>query len=184
MMKGVFNKRGVTLTEMIVAIAVFSIMVVAVTTVFAPMMNTFRRANNLAEANTLLDNIAAIMLADLNSAVNQVVLDGYGQVALDDDYNIIKDPGVRYTPADGLWIFSSRYLNVRYVNSNEGIRRGVGGAPPAPLLEGRFFSYISFEPIHFSPEGDVIYLTLTLIHATDNWEPLTRTYAIRPMGMQ
>jgi len=68
-MKTLCNKKGVTLMEMIVVLFVLSMIMVAVTSIFAPMLQTFRRANNFAEANPIFDNIAMLMLHDINSAL-------------------------------------------------------------------------------------------------------------------
>jgi len=163
--------------EMIVAILVFSLIMMATTTVFGPMMMAFRRANNLAEANTLLDNIAMFMLADINSAVNQV------NHAHDPDDSASQPfiNGVRYN-AGGLDLFSYRHFEVRYTNSAYGIQRGFPGMAPAPLLEGRFFRYVEFYLYEFYPGDDVINLHLLLTHP-DGWYR-SRVYAIRPMGLQ
>jgi len=68
MKKRLFNTKGLSLMELIVAILVFSVIMVATTTIFTPMLRAFDRTISLAEANSIMDTIASVILADVNNA--------------------------------------------------------------------------------------------------------------------
>jgi hypothetical protein len=68
MMKKINNNQGITMTELIISILVFSIIMMATTSIFTPMLRGFLRASHLSEANTIMDNVAAVMLTDLTMA--------------------------------------------------------------------------------------------------------------------
>jgi prepilin-type N-terminal cleavage/methylation domain-containing protein len=62
------SRKGVTLVELMVALLVFAILVMAVSAVFTPMLRTYYHAVDFAETNPLLDEIANALLADINQA--------------------------------------------------------------------------------------------------------------------
>jgi len=68
-MKKTLNKKGLTLMELIVAIMFFSIILTMVATIVTPVLRTYARANEFAEANTLLDNISILMKHEIGNAV-------------------------------------------------------------------------------------------------------------------
>jgi prepilin-type N-terminal cleavage/methylation domain-containing protein len=76
MLKALNNKKGVTLTELVVAMLVMSIIMLSVTTVFLPVYNAYTYANNLAEVNNLLDSLSSVILSDLENASGDVRWDG------------------------------------------------------------------------------------------------------------
>jgi prepilin-type N-terminal cleavage/methylation domain-containing protein len=59
------NRKGMTLTELLVGIAVFSILMLTVTTVFMQMVRLQQRAVAMSELNTLVDNVANPIISDL-----------------------------------------------------------------------------------------------------------------------
>jgi len=68
-MKGLLkNKKGMTLTEIIVGSLLFALVVLTVSAVISPMMLAFRRANDLAEYNMILDNVGNILASDIAQA--------------------------------------------------------------------------------------------------------------------
>ncbi len=62
------SSKGVSLMELVVAMMVFSILVMAVSTVFLPMLQTYYHAVDFAETNPLLDEISNTLLTDINQA--------------------------------------------------------------------------------------------------------------------
>jgi hypothetical protein len=62
------SRKGITLVELVVALLVFSILVMSVAAVFAPMLRTYYHAVDFAETNPLLDEISNILLTDINQA--------------------------------------------------------------------------------------------------------------------
>ena len=67
-LKQTLNKKGLTMMELIVGILVLTIIMTAVTSIFAPMLRAYQRANNLAEANTILDNLANEIMYHITQA--------------------------------------------------------------------------------------------------------------------
>jgi len=62
------NKKGLTLMELIVGILMFTIISVTVSMVLAPILSAYTRANDFAEYNALLDNIANHLINDLSQS--------------------------------------------------------------------------------------------------------------------
>jgi len=60
------DKKGLTLIEVLVGCMMFAIITIAVSTVLAPTLMAYVRANNFAEYNTLVDNVANQILSDLS----------------------------------------------------------------------------------------------------------------------
>ena len=143
---------------------VISLIMVAVTTVFGPMLNAFRRNNRLAEANPMMDNIAMLMLDDLTGA-NSISNDGDA------------DTG------DVLTITHTAYT-VHYRLYNGEIQRNIPESDlPGfrPLFDVGFYrgNDINFE---WETDGEYFTLTLTLTSSFDNWTR-TREYTVRVVGL-
>ena len=68
MIKILKSKSGMTLTELLVGMVIFSIITAASTAVLGPTLNAFGKANDLAEINMLLDNLIAEMEMDIARA--------------------------------------------------------------------------------------------------------------------
>jgi len=62
------SKKGLTLIELVVGLVIFSIISVAVSASLAPTLFAFMRANDFAEYNILLDNIANQIISDLSQS--------------------------------------------------------------------------------------------------------------------
>jgi prepilin-type N-terminal cleavage/methylation domain-containing protein len=68
MIKKIKNKCGMTLVELIAVLFIFSIIGTSVSAVLVPTLRAFARANDLAEMNTLMDNLTKELLNDLSTA--------------------------------------------------------------------------------------------------------------------
>lgn len=62
------NKKGFTLVELIVGIIIFAIISLAVSMLLTPTLFAYMRANDFAEYNSLLDNIANQIISDLSQS--------------------------------------------------------------------------------------------------------------------
>ena len=83
MLKRIMNQKGMTLTELIVAMLVMSIIMLAVTAVFLPIYNAYVNANELAEVNLLLNSLSAYIMSDLENARDEPALDTpYGTLTI------------------------------------------------------------------------------------------------------
>jgi len=190
----IFNIKGVTLIELIVAMIVMVTIMIAVTSIFAPMFRAYQRANNLAEVNSLIDNISALVMNDIASA-NEVFLIGNTPLS-------IPDP-----PADHTRLFSLRttYYIDYTVDANGILCRAVQGEEiPVPLLPPHYYKFLgtagnetvftvfavppSTAVDGVAPTG-IVYnaangnVTLTLtVQSADGWFR-TRTYTSVPIGL-
>ena len=164
LIKVLTNKKGVTLIEMIVSMIVLSLILVAITTVFAPMLITYDRANNLAEANTLLDNISQLILEDVANATR--ITPGPA------------DPG-NVTPGATLFIIRT-VSDIDYYTNADGIlcRRTI--EYDSPLLSPDFYKSKRISAA-CSVNSGLVTITLTL-YAADGWE-MDRSYTARPVGL-
>jgi len=158
-----FNSKGMTLIELIVSVMVLSVIMIAVTTVFAPILRTFERANNLAEANTLLDNLSALIMDDVAGATG--ITGGSGTFSIKTTHEI------------------------RYYTNTAGILYRSAPGFDGPVLHKDFYKYrgTAGDETVFSVSAACTYLeglvTITLtLTATDGWS-LTRDYTARPVGL-
>lgn len=72
MYKKLKSTKGLTLIELIVGMLMFAIIVTTVTMMMAPTMNLFSRTTDLAERNALLDNIANMIINDMETATREL----------------------------------------------------------------------------------------------------------------
>jgi len=165
MKKRLFNKKGVTLIEMIVSVFVLSIILVAITTMFIPVLQTYARANNLAEANTLLDNISLLIMEDVANATS--VTPGPA------------DPDI-VLPDETLFTIKTSYYIEYYTNAS-GILCRRTGVFDAPLLPADFYKKNRVTAA-CTIDSSLVTITLTL-YAADGWEH-ERSYSARPVGLQ
>ncbi|MCL2188728.1 MAG: hypothetical protein FWC16_05275 [Defluviitaleaceae bacterium] len=187
-MNPIRNTHGISMMELIVSMVVISLIMVAVTTVFAPMLQTFRRANSFAEANPMMDNIAMLMLDDIKGAVNRTEIDGYGNLQ-----EITGIFPIRGSSEDSLTLTVNKMMySVRYDISSDGLitREFIGVGTPTgvePLFAPEFFLHkvMSFE-WDFDDDAGTVALLLRVTYRPN--QPNTwyreRTYVVRPLGLQ
>jgi len=178
MMKQVLNNKGVTLTELIVTIMVVSIILSATVSVVGPVLRAFERANSFAEANTLLDNLAALIMHDVANAREIEPLEGLiGYV--DDEAD-----GGAVVPAR-LTILTSRYvfLEVHEIDGLNILTRHdeYDGDDPVPLLAGNYYRGKSVS-VGWIVENGIVTIHLTL-RSANGWE-IEREYVARPLGLE
>jgi len=144
--------------ELLVGLMLLAIIATAAGSSLSPMLKIYARANDMAEWNTLLDNIANRMISDLSQAT--VPLDFTVNPVTNDDITIVIDG-----------------IDVDYSISADGILLINGN----PFLEKNYYKQKS---VNFScrPEGpDVAYiLTITISHDRGG-EAISRDYAVRPL---
>jgi prepilin-type N-terminal cleavage/methylation domain-containing protein len=191
------GNKGVTLIELMLAMLVMAIIMIAATTVFAPMLQAYQRANNLAEVNTLLDNISALIMNDVASATE------------------INPPGRLTAPPPPAPAGLTRLFSLRtthfidyYIDANGYLWRDVQGLDePLMLLPLHFYKFWGATTVFrvvvdppapddpADPVGDpltslvegangVVTFTLTIRNQVDGdgWSR-TRTYTTRPIGL-
>ena len=174
MLKCIKNQKGVTLVELIVAMIVMSIIMMAVTAVFAPIYQTYIEANELAEVNSLLDTISAVIMDDLADAtvpapapITATLSDTSGVIL-----GISSQPVANYRVNNGLLERNTKDF------TNEG--------DWFPIYAQGFSRNKNVEVV-FSEAGGVCTVTIIL---TDNRpaklgrEVARRSYVARPVGLQ
>jgi len=177
--KQVINKKGVTLIELIVAMLVMVTIMTAVSTVFMPMFQAYQRASNLAEVNSLLDNISSLIMNDVSSATEITI------------------PDTPPVPGGGpvltlLFGMRASFFIEYYIDGDGILWRGVQDEEPIRLLPLDYykfwrtadtvtvFSVSECRLIHNAAAGTV---TLELeIESLDGWSR-DRTYTVRPLRL-
>lgn len=162
-MTTVLNKNGFTLLELIVSIMVLSLIMIAITTVFTPALQAFSRANNLAEANTLLDNVATLVMDDVINATE--VIPGTGTFTVKASHNFL------------------------YYTNGEGILCRSMPGYDSPVLPRDYYKYKGqgSEQTVFSVTASCAVrdglVTITLTLTSDSGWSLTRDYTAKPVGL-
>jgi len=120
------NKKGITLVELMVSMLLFTIIAAAVSAILMPMLNSFARANELAECNTLLDSVANVITRDLSKATEEIGALGTNILSItvnsvnDVRYLIPEDPDSEYRGLllkNGVPVFAKSF----YKNKSVGI---------------------------------------------------------------
>jgi len=188
------NKKGLTLIELIVGIIMFAVISLAISTLLSPMLMAFMGANDFAEYNSLLDNIANQIISDLSQSTT--------------DPDFVASGGDNWlTDANGSLTITTSARIITYTVRNtapgtggvlqrEGARE-VLNADNELVFETFFFDVFSEDfykhkavSIMLKPEGGTgttafvltVRLTSTanLASAGGNFE-LQRDYAVRPL---
>ena len=178
-MKILKSKNGITLVELIIGMMVLSIIIAMLGTTLAPMMQFQRRANELAEQNTLLDNLANHIIYDLSMTLEEInplppPLTPGGAGALTIPVGERNGGDIIYTiPANGI------LMRQQFTHDD--------GTPiNNPLLPRQFYRGLTVHELQLVSEnvgGGTIYrLTLTLRNENANTD-FQRTYAIRPLAL-
>ena len=156
MIKILKSKEGMTLTELIVGMVLFAIVAAAASAMLVPMLRIYTKANNLAECNTLLDNVANQIIGDLLESTKEPEWDNdHPSITV-----TIDDPGdVLYTIGDGVLLKNGE-----------------------PVLKKNFYKGKSVSFI-CAREGttDKSYRLTVIITSDRDGEMIRRDYAVRPL---
>ncbi|MCL2198590.1 MAG: type II secretion system GspH family protein [Defluviitaleaceae bacterium] len=166
--KKALNNKGMTLIELIVSMLVFSIIMIAATAIFIPIYRAFERANTFAEANTLLDNIATVIMYDIANATE--IIPHLGTIPSDTD-----DERLRIITGTQNFVFDVE---------SEGLtlRTPTPESPPSILFERDFFRNKNLE-IKWEVTGDLVEIEIILTGVDGNPMAFRRTYTARPLGL-
>ena len=149
------NKKGITLIELIISIMVLSIIIIAVTTVFAPIYRTYEQANDLAEVNTLLDNVSSVILDDVAKAIS--ISPGTSRFTITASYDIV------------------------YSHDEGGLLTRSALGVEKPVFDKEFYRN---SDISASCAVDSGLVTISLTLVSGNGWTVSRDYAARPVGLQ
>ncbi len=154
------EKKGFTLIELAVSTIILVILVMAASMILAPTLNAYRKANETAETNILLDNIANDLVSDLSRAT---------AVNIDDITHTLE-----ITTSDNLLKYS--------VDVTDGIlMKGNNIINPAPVLAKDFYKgrTVSFTVTEPQPKAFVVSLAIT----DKSGNKIGRDYAVRPVAL-
>ena len=156
-------KKGLTLVELIIGMVVLSIIIGMATAVMAPMMQFQRRSNELAEQNTLLDNLANHIIYDVSMAVEDMPSSQSGTL------NIPVAAGgggpVAYTLDNGIIWRNQADVNVPLLP--EGFSRNMN---------------VTVLALNQIPDANGTAFMLTIELSNEN-RRFTRDYAVRPLAL-
>lgn len=164
MIKILKNKKGMTLMEVVVGMLTFSIIVISVTIVLPSILGAYDKANDLAEINTMLDNLTFEMLSDLSDATEATVSDTAITIKTNRKtvtYSIGAGDNAGLLLKDGRAILEKSYykgktVKVEYYNED------------STKLEGTVSKSIIVKMILLSDSASVM---------------ATRDYAVKPLGL-
>lgn len=170
------NRKGMTLIELLIGMLIFSIIMAAVSSVFAPTLRVYYSAIELAECNSLLNSLSAEILHDISRAEKKS--DGSAGITASSTSILIHrktgtiEYGTKVYGASGKLLLT---------------RNGT------PVLGEQFYKGKSLILSFRNPDADKseisgafpdsFYVRLTLQRA-DGTELVTRDYAAAPIGMQ
>jgi len=157
-----FDKKGVTLIELLVAMVVLAIIATSATLVILPIYRLYERSNNLAEANTILDNISALIMEDVANAT--FIQQGTAQQNNTNTFTIKTTYDIVYSIND----------------TGNVIRDGLSG--PRPVLDAGYFKNKSITSVRCQLAGGVVRIEITLEDDDGGWTR-TREYTARPVGL-
>jgi len=74
MFKALFNKKGMTLTEILVGSIMLALFSIGITAVISPMISSFLRANDFSEYNAFLDAVGNRIVTDFVRSTDAPVI--------------------------------------------------------------------------------------------------------------
>ena len=156
-----FNKKGTSLMEILVGILLFALLAITVSAVLTPMIMALKRATDLAEYNTLLDNVANQITSDITQAIAPLELE-------QNTITIITTKG-------------TLTYNLRNETANGGILQIIESQNPArDVFPPGFYKHklISFSA-KFDEEKQLYTLKITISPETATTPTFTREYVAR-----
>lgn len=149
------NNKGFTFVELIVAMLLLTIITSSVATVLAPTLKAYNYANDIAEMNTLLDNIANELTVELDNAID-----------------------VEFDSSDGVLTVTTNSKSVNYTVNSDGylVRNGK------LLLDTSYYKNKTIN-ISYSAVNDdkAFYITIDIID--NSVIIMSRDYAVKPLGL-
>lgn len=91
------SNSGMTLVETIVALLLFTVLATMVSTIMIPVLNTYMRANDLAELTVLVENIGSEIVDDLKQSTALAEITGGNAIKVKIESNTVEykiDEGV------------------------------------------------------------------------------------------
>jgi len=175
------SKKGLTLIELVVGLIIFGIITLTISMILTPTLFAYMRANDFAEYNALLDNIANQMINDLSQATAE--LDNPPTGPWVDDVTIRTFArNVRYWVTENDPDFNDGVLMIEGVNA-------AGVKTSFPVFAEDFFKRkaVNFEISVDATSTFTSYILELTITGTDGQGQgndgfsISRSYAVRPL---
>ncbi|MCL2538701.1 MAG: type II secretion system GspH family protein [Oscillospiraceae bacterium] len=177
-MKKLTDKKGMTLIEFIVGMALFAIITTAISAVFTPVLRVQLRAREMAECNALLDNIANQMINDLSGAYVCVGTDNGGFPIENNMYISVNGPrDVLYYSET---VPGADDFGILYRIVSDGHNRFKMPALPDGAMRKRqvwFSCELAGEP----DAPQTAYILRVTVSSARFVEPISRDYAVAPL---
>lgn len=163
MLKILSNKKGMTLMELIVGMMLFAIVAGTVSAILVPMLKAYTKANEIAEYNTLLDNIANQIIADLLQSTDDPLLNN-------------TKPSIMITIDNYADVLYEIDDNIDSVNYGALLRNGT------PVFTKKFYKSNSVSFVCELESGaDKAYKLTVTISSDKDGSSISRDYAVRPL---
>lgn len=165
------GKAGVTIIEIIVGMLLFSVIAMSISSILVPVLRTYANANELAEMNTLLDNLANEITSDFASA-RSITFSGPEEnmtATVDSVFTYAVDRGILFkniTPVLPANYYKRKTVTVTYYDAS-GYGDVAWTASP-PSVTSSTSSYI---------------ISITLLNGDGN-PMISREYAVRPLVIE
>lgn len=159
------SKKGFTLVELIVSIVVFAIILTSVSTILVRILRFYAQANELAELNTLVDNIANQITSDISRVTLPVPVQDLGKEN-DVCLTIEETNDIRYTvdALDGVLLKNDSIVYSK------------------PFYKEKSLSFIL--NAESGAAGVAYILTVRILSDQDGGgEMISRDYAVRPLAL-
>ena len=164
------DKKGMTLMEILAGSLLFALVVITVSSILAPMMMAYTRANDIAEYNTLLDSVANHITGDIAQAVIPLDINGGGN-------------NVTITTRTGVFRYTIRAKGGAGSADRGILQVSEGGGTARDVFSESFYRRMS---VAFSVvlDDDVYILTMVISPDRDDGSGFSRDYSVRPMMLQ
>lgn len=159
------NKQGLTLVEVVVGFLIFTILFMGVSAVLVPTLNTYAKANDMAELTTLMNTASAEITNDLSQSVRNAEISGSGN--------------------DEIKIYVGGNVIDYRVTTGGIIERSFNGNTPAPIFDERYYKGksvdMSFQVDYADPPAGEPTYTLNMKISNDRAGTLKSEFVVRPL---
>jgi type II secretory pathway pseudopilin PulG len=164
------DKRGVSLVELIVSMVLLSFITVAVFAVMTPILRVYTQAGEIAEINTLLDNVANEMIGTVRNITAEI-----NESELDIIFS-------RSNPNEILLLHGSGYVLTEYSVDDDGVllKNGVPFFSKA-FYKGSSVSFAISLSESASANETAYIITVTITSDRDATRVVSRDYAVVPL---
>lgn len=167
------SKSGMTLTELLVGMLIAALLMASISAVLVPTLKIYKTANDLAEMNTLLDNLANQITSDFSIAktvnftdtgeawiaVITKTNDSYITYSVNDDGILCRDA----TPVLAEGFYKNKEVSVEYYNGED------------------YDGLTELDSSSLNPVGAKEFIIRIILSEKGGSEMIRRDYAVKPI---